>query len=572
MLHRAGVKLFEAEVAVISRRSMAGLLPAMLLAGAAASQIQNGGQVERLAALHQGALTVWFVGASMHPPQSNLQAIAALHNATPLTYTEQTSGSFGQASSTYGQTSGSYGVSSDSQSISAPHAAPGEDAPAATPNGVGYKEQESSSFGQESSTFGTASSNDGTSGSDDGQNGKSFSQEASSYGTEASDHGQESSSFGNSTSTIADAANSAPKPPSDPVADAFKEKLEQAFPDLQLKFTEVDPNDLKDRLIAERGTEDYPDVLIGALPDVWWNGMQSQFGLAMLQPASFYPNGVTEAPPSAEQFAILARAPHMQAARAFALWMSEPYSGCPGCVQAGLSKQEQAAAAMATSAVGRLLNGQPLGEEADPAMARSASLGSRRMLATIGNRSDGDAVPHVEVERASTDGGLAAVALRVVVSSRGVFGVAHPLVVLRMGKDGRWRVLQVSLNLQQIEQENARHTLMESSPTSAAEQRGGVKGVSQAAPQDGDTKGPMPELVWDNSGGAGLQVVEWQMGRDGGWADARLYLVQDRSPRLQTHVQAEFAGDPGRYRWRVWSVGANGEMQISPWRAFNVVR
>jgi hypothetical protein len=546
---------------------MAGLLSAMLLAGAAASQvqIQSDGQVERLAALRQGALNVWFVGAPMHPPPTNLQAIAALHNATPLTYTEQTSGSFGQESSTYGQTSGSYGVSSDSQSISTPHAAPGEDAPAATSNGIGYKEQESSSFGQESSTF-------GTSGNGDGQNGNSFSQEASSYGTEASNHGREASSFGNSTSTIADAANSAPPPPSDPVAEAFEEKLEQAFPDLQLKFTEVDPNDLKDRLIAERGTADYPDVLIGALPDAWWSGMQSEFGLAMLQPASFYPNGVTEDPPRAEQFAILARAPHMQAARALALWMSEPYSGCPGCVQAGLSKQEQAAAAMAMSAVGRLLSGQPLGEEADPAMARSASLGSRRMLATIGNRSDGNAVPHVEVERASTDGSLAAVALRVVVSSRGVYGVAHPLVVLRLGRDGRWRVLQVSLNLQQIEQENARHTLMESSPPSATEQRVGVKGVSQASPQDGDTKGPMPELVWDNGGGAGLQVVEWQMGSDGGWADARLYLVEDRSPRLQTHVQAEFAGDPGQYRWRVWSVGDHGEMKISPWRTFNVVR
>jgi hypothetical protein len=553
---------------------MAGILPVMLLAGVVASQTQtqSGGQVERLAALRQGGLTVWFVGAPMHPPQTNLQAIAALHYATPLTYQETTTGNFGQEASTYGQNSGSNGVDADSPSISTSHAAAGEDAPAATPNGIGYRQQEPGSFGQEASTYGTAASNYGTSGSGSGQNGSSFSQEASTYGTAASNHGTDVANFGNSTSTIADAANSAPTPPSDPVAEAFKEKLEQAFPDLQLKFTEVDPNDLKDRLIAERGTADYPDVLIGAIPEGWWNGMQSEFGLVMLQPASFYPNGVTENPPSAEQFAILARAPHMQAARAFALWMSEPYAGCPGCVQAGLSKQEQAAAAVATSAVERLLNGEPLGEEADPAMARSSSLGARRMLATIGNRSAGDAVPHVEVEHASTNDSLAAIALRVEVSSRGVFGVAHPLVVLRTAKDGRWRVLQVSLNLQQIEQENVRQTLMESSPTSAAEQRAGVKGVSQASPQDGDTRSPMPELVWDNGGGAGLQVVEWQMGRDGGWADARLYLVQDRSPRLQTHVRAEFADDPGQYRWRVWSVGAHGEMKISPWRTFNVVQ
>jgi hypothetical protein len=527
--------------------------------------------------LREGRLVVWFVGAGERAPETNLQAIAALHHATPLTYQEQTSGSFGQSASSFGQNSGGYGVDSTSSSISTPKPAQGEDAPSATPNGIGYRQQESGSFGQESSSFGTEASNHG-------QTSGSVGQEASSFGTAASNHGQDAGSFGNSTSTIADAGNSLPQPPSNPLAEQFKERLQQAFPDLQVKFSEVDPAELKDRLMAARGTASYPDVLLGTLPAAWWNGMQSEFGLAMLRPASFYPDGVTQNPPSAEEFAILARAPHMAAARAFALWMSEPDSGCPGCVQAGLSEKEQAAAAVAMSAVERLLNGEPLGEEADPEMARSSSLGVRRMLATIGSTSGntsgntsgstsaGDAAPRVEVERASTNGSLAAVALRVVVSSPGVFGVAHPLVVLRTAKDGRWRVLQVSLNLQQLEQENVRHTLMESSPASAAEQRGGVVGVSQASPQDGDTRAPMPELVWDNGGGAGLQVVEWQMGRSGGWADARLYLVQDRNPRLQTHVIAQFAGGVGRYRWRVWSVGAHGEMKIGPWRTFNVVQ
>jgi hypothetical protein len=41
---------------------------------------------------------------------------------------------------------------------------------------------------------------------------------------------------------------------------------------------------------------------------------------------------------------------------------------------------------------------------------------------------------------------------------------------------------------------------------------------------------------------------------------------------LQTHVIAEFAGAAGRYRWRVWSVGMQGDMVISPWRGFAVVQ
>ena len=168
------------------------------------------------------------------------------------------------------------------------------------------------------------------------------------------------------------------------------------------------------------------------------------------------------------------------------------------------------------------------------------------------------------------NGGLAAVGLRVVVSSANVFGVAHPLVVLRMSREGQWKVLQMSLNMPQHEQSNERQALMVSNPPTAAEQVSGVKGISQASPQDGQSLSQVPQLVWDNHGGAGLQVVEWQRGEGGAWSDARLYLVEDRSPTLRTQVEAEFADANGRYRWRVWSVGAHGEMMISPWRGFSV--
>lgn len=534
---------------------------------------QVGVQGEALTALSQGHLVVWFVESPTHPPQTNLQAIAALHHNTPMTLQEKTAGTFGQSASTFGQNSAGYGLDSDSPEISTPSIPPGQDTTSATPNGIGYKQQESGNFGQQSSTFGTESSNYGTTGQGGGGlSGSAFGTDASSYGTAASNHGQDVASFGNSTNTIADAGTPKPTPASDPLAEQFKAKLEHAFPALQLKFREVDPDELKDLLIATKGSTSYPDVLVGALPPAWWNSMQGEFGLAMLQPANFYPNGVTETPPSDMPYAILARAQHMESARAFALWMSEPTSGCPGCVQAGLSKREMAAAAFAVSGLLRLVSGQPLGDVADPQIARSSTLGVNRMLATIGGTSAGEAVPRVEVERASTNGSLAAVALRVVVSSQGVFGVAHPLMVLRLGTDGTWKVLQVSLNLPQVEQRSLREALMVTSPISTAEQRAGVQGVTLAAPQDGSSQPAMPDLVWDNNGGAGLQVVEWQRGgREGGWSDARLYLVQDRSPRLQTHVRAEFAEDAGRYRWRVWSVGGHGEMKITPWRVFQVV-
>ncbi len=572
---------------MVCRRRMAICLSALMLAafalscGAAAQQQSqtneqqhqsDGGQDETMSALRQGHLNVWFVGAPSHPPQTNLQAIAALHDATPLTYQNKTTGNFGQSSSTYGEDAASYGVDADSRTISAPQPAQGQDAPSATPNGIGYKQKDASNFGQEANTYGQEASTYGTTGTGGANSDGTFGQNASSFGEKSGDTGQDVASFGNSTSTIANAANNAPKPPSDPLAQQFKDRLQQAFPGLQIRFTEVSIDELKDRLLDERGTADYPDVLVGSLPEAWWRGMQGQFGLAMLRPASFYPNGVTDAPPPSEPFAILARAPHMPQAKAFAMWMSEPYSGCAGCVQAGLSKKEQAAATVATSAMQRLLDGESVGSEADPEMSHTSSLGVDRMLATVGGTSAAQAMPRIEVERVSVNGGVAAVALRVVVSSSRVFGVAHPLLILRMAKDSHWRVLQVSLNMQQVEQSSVRRTLMDTSAPGAAEQRAGVKGVTLAAPQEDATSGIKPDLVWDNNGGAGLQVVEWQLGHEGGWSDSRLYLVEDHSPRLQTHVRAEFAVFPGQYHWRVWSIGAHGNMKISPWRTFNVTQ
>ena len=582
MLQRKCWKMFGLETGLIGRQCMAGVLSAMLLMGGGALQSQTGGDGEPLAALRHGPLVVWYLAASTRPPQSNLNAIAALHNATPLDYSEKTTGSFGQNASTYGQNAASYGVDADSRTISAPQSAPGQDAPTAKQNGIGYKEQEGSTFGQNAASYGTASSNAGQEASTAGQNAGSYGTEASRYGTAASNVGQNASDFGASSGNgaPAQAANvAAPaqqQPLSNPEAEQVKESLRQSFPDLQMRFIAVDPDQLNARLMAVRGTADFPDVLLGTLPAAWWSGMDTEFGLAMLRPAVFYPNGVTDNSEGEPDVAILARAAHMQAARAFALWMSEPSSGCPGCVQSSLAGKDAAAAAVAKSAMERLLNGEPLGDEADPALVMDSSRGVRRMLATIGSTAGNGAAAkegaHVQVEEASTNGNLAAIALRVVVSSPSVFGVAYPLVVLRAAKDGHWKVLQMSLNLPQYEQLNERQALMLSNPPTAAEQVSGVKGIAQALPMDGQSVAQVPQLVWDNRGGAGLQVVEWQRGEGGAWSDARLYLVEDRSPTLRTQVEAEFADANGRYRWRVWSVGTHGAVEISPWRAFTLTK
>ncbi len=563
----------------MSRQCVTGVASAMLLMCAGALYSQD---PEPLSALQNGPLVVWYLAASTRPPQSNLNAVAALHNATPLNYSQQTTGNFGQNASTFGQNAGSYGVDADSRTISTPSIPPDQNATTAKPNGIGYQQKDLGNFGQNAAGYGTTASNYGQNGSTAGQNAGGYGQNSGSYGTAASNVGTNASDFGNTNGSgaPAEAANSAPSMQQQPLrnaqAEQVKEGLREAFPDLQMRFIAVDPDQLKARLMAARGSVDYPDVLLGTLPAAWWSGMDTDFGLSMLQPAVFYPNGVTDNSEGEPEVAILMHAPHMQAARAFALWMSEPTSDCPGCVQASLTGKQSAAATVAKTAMERLLNGDPLGDAADPDLVMDSSHSVRRMLAIMGSTS-GNSAPmndgaRVQVAEVSANGGLAAVALRVVVSSPGVFGVAHPLVVLRAGKDGQWKVLQMSLDLQQHEQSNVRQALMVSAPPTSAEQSSGVKGIAQASPQDGQNVAQIPQLVWDNRGGAGLQVVEWQRGEGGAWSDGRLYLVEDRNPTLRTQVLAEFADANGRYRWRVWSVGAHGAVEISPWRTFRLIQ
>jgi hypothetical protein len=138
--------------------------------------------------------------------------------------------------------------------------------------------------------------------------------------------------------------------------------------------------------------------------------------------------------------------------------------------------------------------------------------------------------------------------------------------VLRKSEDGNWRVLQVSLDLSPREQKAQGAQLMSTRPA-LAEQKAGVLGVKLAAPLDGETRPPQPELWWDNGGGSGLQVIEWQRG-----PGSHLFLVPDQAARLQTRVTATFAKQPGTYRWRVWSVGVGGAMKISPWSTMKIAR
>ena len=143
-------------------------------------------------------------------------------------------------------------------------------------------------------------------------------------------------------------------------------------------------------------------------------------------------------------------------------------------------------------------------------------------------------------------------------------------MVLRPDEALHWRVLQMSFDLARAQQLNAMGILARAGAESERVFRNEATlplGILQASPTDGEGRSPQPDLWWDNLGGATLQVVEWQMS---GAGSTYLYFVPDSANRLQTRVSARFAAAAGAYRWRVWSVGADGTIVISPWRTLRI--
>ena len=106
---------------------------------------------------------------------------------------------------------------------------------------------------------------------------------------------------------------------------------------------------------------------------------------------------------------------------------------------------------------------------------------------------------------------------------------------------------------------------MLSSPPTAAEQSSGVKGIAQASPQDGQNVAQMPQLVWDNHGGAGLQVVEWQRGEGGAWSDAT--AVPGGGPQ----PDAAHAG-AGGVRQCEWTLSVESVERGRAWRRWRSAR
>jgi hypothetical protein len=373
-------------------------------------------------------------------------------------------------------------------------------------------------------SFGQSASSVGKSVSDHGQSAGSFGQSASNYGTSSSSYGRSADSFGRSLDTIADAGSldaqaiqGSPKIPAkvamslpDPYRDYLQSELKRSFYNLNANFVTVAADQLQEKLTAVEGRAEYPDVILGEPLPPEWKKIAKETGIVMVGSLGVIEQennqGLLRNP--TVQAAILQRAPHPDAAKAFVVWLREP--GWDSRQLRLIKSDAREAANAATRAIEDLLGGTKIAE-ADPLSADFSSALTRWAVLEAPPPIMAGLTFHTDVLRAAANERFAVVALRVVASSGRAFGVIHPLVVLRKLDGSRWKVLQISPNLAFDLQAHAFDRLRSYAVRVGPERLAHVAGISQAAPLDGDYRPLVPDMWWDNSDGGSLLIVEWQL-------------------------------------------------------------
>ncbi|HEY4359154.1 MAG TPA: hypothetical protein VGN16_25630 [Acidobacteriaceae bacterium] len=482
---------------------------------------------------------------------------------------------------------------------------------------LGYHEQTAGDFGRTASAAGNVSSDTGTTAgsfgeasSNAGQTAGSYGQTAGAFGQPSSTYGQTAGSYGTPSGDIpagpgstSEAAGNYNRAPSRAIAwpgltnpalahapvnrALLRDPLLAQVPGIRadlgsarINFIDIDPSELVKQLASTEGTPDFPDVLVGnPLPQEWSSsGVADRYGIAMLGTSGIAEPGESSLlePNSVLETAILRRGANRLAAEAFVIWVRDPWLGVESSHPYRNPSMTEAIDLASSTAASILAKGQ-VGGAADEALAKFTP--PRAMLHSLQpplNAYSYGASVRTDVVDAEANDRLAVVALRCIVTSPAGFGVAHPLVVMRRGQDKHWKVLQISPDLTPQLLDATFDALEPFATPVKPGQVTEVGGITQAAPADGDNRPTFPDLWWDNGGGAGLLVLEWQekdrtYGRSDEWRPSHMDMLPDNDQRLKIRVPATFASQIQTYRWRVWSVGLGGVMKISPWRTLNIV-
>jgi len=515
--------------------------------------------------LEKGTLVVWFVERATPLEQAQIaQRRDAPKKMLPTTVQESTAGSFGQTASSVGQTAGSYGTS---------------------PSQVG---RSASSTGKPASEHGTAASNYGTNASNAGQNAGNVGQTAGSFGQTASNVGTTAGNYSNSTNWGSDKRGNQSAQEERWSCAARSEAAElrvgqlvfigrdvcAAFPQLHLQVEIVPDEDLLDHLKRVAGTTEFPDIIFGTQRLQWWD--ESGYGLTMLGWPMVWPSmdGTRLTRDFRMQMlgqaVVLRAALHPLEARAFAVWLRDEIS-MPVPLYT-VTDDTKIPVEAATEALASELNGGTLDGLGDEQAAKfDGRWAQMEALMPPPKGLPENLQTRVDVTGAWASRRMALVSMRGIVWSPEAFGVVHALAVLRKDAKGSWKVLQISPN-QWPEELTRREGNLRPGKLVGVTVPAEVHAVLPASPIDNDVRSAGTELSWDNDGSAVLEVVEWQSGDEKRWSNPHVFPVRDIEMHAQTRVAPDFTRFGGHYRWRVWSVGADGRMAFTPWRMLTIAQ
>ncbi len=365
----------------------------------------------------------------------------------------------------------------------------------------------------------------------------------------------------------------------DPIWETLREQLKNSFPNLRVSMQFVTADVFDAGKSSPATPKSYNAVMANPFPPI---AVQPRGYKAARADRTFGTTqlGIWDAPAQVEApeepavacpevAPIQARGP----SAALALWLADDRHVVKETTVYGT---DMAPVDAAVNALRTALNGADLSSEADPQFARFDAPGTRlEVLNPAPLVALNKLEVHIGLEAMQENGKLAVVRLHGWVAQGDVFdftqfGGIHAVVTLRMQPTGEWRVLQILPNLSYTQQDRAWKMLSSYASKISPEKIEHPLGISQASPVDHDGRAPAPDFWWDNRGGASLQVLEWQRRQRDEWLGSNLFFVPDTDPRLKTQVRGTFANLPGEYRWRIWSLGKGGDLNLSDWRALTI--
>jgi hypothetical protein len=342
-------------------------------------------------------------------------------------------------------------------------------------------------------------------------------------------------------------------------------ELAKDYSGLQVNFQTVPANNFVRSLAAAQQTRSLPDVVFVDNPRLIWQMINQQTAVEMLGQPRFKP--------SMGWWFLMPDSPHAELAKSFLVWLQKsPNWKAPISPTLGLTERDRTEI---SSIAGNAVSAMASGGDRDIPLDRDASV---RLALDFGSYcGDTYAIANPSLEFLSGNGTIAygtfsseASADQSGSGTVACAGVIHTFVVLRKRPDG-WKVLWLEPRIGILEAESYAGSFDGLGLVQA--RAAAPLAPSLIAPGDGTEQPlhPKQDFSWRQLAiHPAAYVIEAEGGalKDGKleFASPEIQFLNPRDFGDVVQMPRPFGVAPEPYRWRVWAIGKDGQLAISPWR------